>query len=226
MPATSTNKRERLVDAALDLAYRQGFRETSLADIAGEAAVPLGNVYYYFRTKEALGAALVERRSGQYAALRARWDELPDPRQRLLAFVAMTVANQDSLARSGCPIGSLCTELGKDGGAVAEQAGAIFGEMLVWLTEQFRAVRASTAPATAATPAAPATPATAATPADTADALHLLSATEGVSVLAHSLGSAELVSQEGARLATWINQLADAPPQGPTTHGDGTEGQA
>lgn len=211
MPETSTPKRERLIDAALELAYRHGFSETSLADIAAEAAVPLGNVYYYFRTKEALGSALVERRAAQYAAMQSQWDALDDPRRRLHAFVAMTVANQDGLARSGCPIGSLCTELAKEGGPVADQAGAIFAELLGWLTEQFRALHAA-----AGQPGATG-------PDPAADALHLLSATEGVSVLAHSLGAAELVSREGARLTAWIDRLAGVPAHQPATDETTTE---
>ncbi|MBI3686035.1 MAG: TetR/AcrR family transcriptional regulator [Actinobacteria bacterium] len=197
----TTNKRDRLVDAARTLAYRQGFRATTLADVAAEAAVPLGNVYYYFRTKESLGAALVDRWAAEYKTLRTRWDALPDPRDRLLAFVEMTVANRDGLARSGCPIGTLCTELGKEGGPLADRGARIFGDLLVWLADQFRALGG---------------------PADPDEqALQLLSATEGASVLAHSLGSATLVSREGARLTRWINDLAAAPAHHTPAKGTG-----
>jgi AcrR family transcriptional regulator len=36
----------------MSLAHRNGFRDTSLADIAEAAHVPVGNLYYYFKTKE------------------------------------------------------------------------------------------------------------------------------------------------------------------------------
>jgi AcrR family transcriptional regulator len=188
-------KRERLVEAALDLVYRQGFRRTTLADVAAGAEVPLGNVYYYFRSKESLGAALVDRRRAELAALRAHWDEREHPRDRLLAFVRMTVASRDDLARNGCPIGSLCTELGKDGGPLAHAAGPLFGDQLAWLTAQFSALDASVDPE--------------------GQALHLLSAIEGASVLAHSLGSADLVSREADRLTGWLNTLGGPPPPHP-----------
>ena len=45
-----TDKRVRLIDAAKVLIHQQGFNLTTLADIAQEADVPLGNVYYYFKT--------------------------------------------------------------------------------------------------------------------------------------------------------------------------------
>ena len=34
--------------------------------------MPLGNVYYYFKTKEALGEALVDRLTGMYESLCAQ----------------------------------------------------------------------------------------------------------------------------------------------------------
>ncbi|MBO0730160.1 MAG: helix-turn-helix transcriptional regulator, partial [Acidimicrobiaceae bacterium] len=47
-------KRERLVAAARDVCHRQGVEKTTLADIAEAADVPVGNVYYYFKTKDDL----------------------------------------------------------------------------------------------------------------------------------------------------------------------------
>ena len=46
-------KRDRLIEAAKEKFYQQGVARTTLADIAQQAQVPLGNVYYHFRTKEA-----------------------------------------------------------------------------------------------------------------------------------------------------------------------------
>ena len=40
--------------------YRQGVARTTLADIAQAADVPVGNVYYYFKTKDDIIAAVVE----------------------------------------------------------------------------------------------------------------------------------------------------------------------
>ena len=52
-------KRVRLTEAAETLFSQQGVHRTTLADIAQEAEVPLGNIYYHFRTKE----LLIEARS-------------------------------------------------------------------------------------------------------------------------------------------------------------------
>jgi hypothetical protein len=41
-----------LIAAAYALVYRRGVARTSLADIAQAADVPVGDVYYYFKTKD------------------------------------------------------------------------------------------------------------------------------------------------------------------------------
>jgi AcrR family transcriptional regulator len=61
-------------------AAQNGFEATSLADIAREAKVPLGNVYYYFKTKDEIGEAIVELRLAHLSAQRQRWDEAGSPK--------------------------------------------------------------------------------------------------------------------------------------------------
>ena len=56
---TTTLKRDRLIEAAKAKFYQQGVARTTLADIAQQAQVPLGMVYYHFRTKEALSQVMV-----------------------------------------------------------------------------------------------------------------------------------------------------------------------
>src|SRR5680860_853052 len=52
MPRPATDKRKRLADAALDLAYLRGFERASISDIAEHAGVASGSVYYYFKSKD------------------------------------------------------------------------------------------------------------------------------------------------------------------------------
>jgi len=101
------DKRTRLIETAMKLAYWNGFRETSLADIAEAGRVPVGNVYYYFKTKEELGEAVVERRLAQFREFREEMDRLSSPKERLFAFVESIHGNREQLARGGCPLGGL-----------------------------------------------------------------------------------------------------------------------
>ena len=122
MARTHIDKRSRLVSAAVSLAYQNGFGATSLADIAREAKVPLGNVYYYFKTKDEIGEAIVELRLAQLSAQRQRWNEAGSPKDRLCACVQAVFENKDFLAQRGCAVGTFCSELHKAGGSVATRA--------------------------------------------------------------------------------------------------------
>ena len=66
-PRTS-GKRERLVASAAALFHHQGVQRTTLAEVATDADVPLGNVYYYFKTKDDLVAAVIGSMEGQFRA--------------------------------------------------------------------------------------------------------------------------------------------------------------
>jgi TetR/AcrR family transcriptional repressor of nem operon len=185
--ARARDKRQRLVETAAKLAYAQGFKSTSLADIARESGVPLGNVYFYFKTKDAIGDALVDRMTTRFGVSLTKWDALPDPRRRLEAFVQMTVDNRDALARSGCPIGTLCAELHKEGGPLAERAGTIFASALDWLASQFRQLGKG---------------------GESRDlAVHLLSALEGASLLTHTFHDPSYATREAGRLKRWLRTV-------------------
>src|SRR5687767_587590 len=115
-----TDTRNRLVSAAKEVIHRQGFRDTTLAEIAAAADVPLGNVYYHFRTKESLAEAVIERHAEELRATFARLERDPDPRSRLKQLVLGGAAIGEQLVEYGCPYGSLCQELEKGDKRLAE----------------------------------------------------------------------------------------------------------
>ena len=84
---TTMLKRDRLIEAAKAKFYQQGVALTTLADIAQQAQVPLGNVYYHFRTKEALVEAVVQAHTQELHAKFGKWERIADPCQRLLALL-------------------------------------------------------------------------------------------------------------------------------------------
>src|SRR6202451_4018893 len=127
------DSRTRLLQAAEKATYLYGFGSASIADIAKEAKVPLGNVYYYFKTKDEIGEAIVELRLAQMSTQRQRWDEAESPKDRLCACVQGVFENKDCLAQLGCSVGTFCSELHKAGGSVATRATEIFAQHLAWI---------------------------------------------------------------------------------------------
>ena len=187
MAKAQVDKRARLIETAMKLAYKHGFRETSLADIAEAAHVPVGNVYYYFKTKGELGEAVVEWRLAEFRALRDEIDRLSSPKERLLAFVESIHRNREQLVRGGCPLGGLCTELQKEGGALAKKSAALFTEPMRWLEEQFRAVGHKK---------------------DSRElAVHFFSAYQGMAAVALGANDREVVVMQTKRLKDWIGTL-------------------
>src|SRR5215469_14056513 len=132
MQKTKADNRTRLLRAAEETTYRYGFGNPAIADIAKEARIPLGNVYYYFKTKDEIGSAIVEQRVTRFRKLLQDFDKRGSPKERLCLFVDTKIRNREALSRSGCPVGTLCSELRKLGSAAADKSTALFAEAHSW----------------------------------------------------------------------------------------------
>ncbi|MER6223592.1 TetR/AcrR family transcriptional regulator [Streptomyces sp900105755] len=204
----ASQKRQRLMAAAARVLHEQGVERTTLADIAQEADVPVGNVYYYFKTKDELVRAALGEHTAHLDELTARLDRLPDPRDRLKALVEAWVEQREVAARYGCPTGTLAAELGKrTDGSLDAEAGAVIRRLLDWVARQFREMRLSGAnhgdgadePNGADEPYDPYDP-------DDL-AVTLVSGYQGMSLLANALRDPDVMTREGARLAGWLDSL-------------------
>src|SRR5581483_3081135 len=107
----SRSKRERLVAGAREMIHRQGAETTTIADVAQAADVPVGNVYYYFKTKDEIIDAAIEGHAQDVRTMLASLERHRTPQTRLKALVAALTAQRELAARYGCPLGSLCSEL-------------------------------------------------------------------------------------------------------------------
>ncbi|OMC46391.1 TetR family transcriptional regulator [Mycobacterium sp. IS-2888] len=186
-PPTPPGKRERLIAAACDLFHRQGIAGTTLAHIAEAADVPLGNVYYYFKTKDDIVAAVVEARTDEIrSATAAVQRRHGSPKARLKALVGMLADSRDTIADHGCPLGTLCTELANQPGQSPALTAPLMQTLLDWAEQQFRAMGRR----------------------DARDLAHqLVIAYEGSAVLTNALAQPEIMTREARRLEKWINAL-------------------
>lgn len=132
------NKKERLVESAQFLIYRQGYYRTTLADIASKSGVPLGNVYYYFKTKDEIAAAVVEKRIKELQTESEKWMKDPDPKNRLNSFLDMVDSRRMVLAQFGCSVGSLCQELDKTPNPLTDKADRTVRWQVKWAAGQFK----------------------------------------------------------------------------------------
>jgi len=178
-------KLQRFVVAAGRVVHRQGVGNTTLSDIAREAAQPVGSLYYYFRTKEAVVSAVVDERLRGLEERIARWERDPDPRARLRRLIQMWVDERESDARYGCPVGSLCYELAKSGGPASAHAAEPLRRLVSWCRTQFQALGER--------------------PARARDrAVHLIAALQGITLLANAFQDAQLILRETRELHHWL----------------------
>ena len=192
-------KRERLAAAAAEVFHHQGVERTTLSDIAEAADVPLGNVYYYFKTKDQLVEAALGAHRDRFGVIADQLDQLPDPAERLKALIAGWVEQREVAARYGCPFGTLATELDKRDDSDSDSAGEgldrsaaqVLRALLDWVEEQFRQLGQADAPELA---------------------VELVAAYQGMSVLANALRDPEVMTVQGRRLTRWIDTLASERP--------------
>jgi TetR/AcrR family transcriptional repressor of nem operon len=180
-------KRQRLVAAACQLFHQQGVEITTLADIAQAADVPVGNIYYYFKTKDDLVAAVVDAYVVDLRERLAALDRHRNPKARLKALVRDLAGQREIAAQFGCPMGTLCSELDKRDENLERAASELLTLPIEWAEQQFRSMGRI----------------------DARDlAVALVAAYQGISLLTNTLRDPELMAREGRRLDRWIDSLA------------------
>ena len=181
-----TSKRERLVAGARQVIHQQGVEKTTIADIAQAAGVPVGNVYYYFKTKDDLVEATIESLQVDVRALLQSLERHRTPQARLKALVRELTAQREVVAKHGCPMGSLCSELDKREDHLDRQCFQLLELPVDWAEEQFRQLGRR----------------------DARDlAVGLLASYHGIALLTNTLRDPQLMAREARRLERWIDSL-------------------
>ncbi|RVX40850.1 TetR family transcriptional regulator [Nonomuraea polychroma] len=185
--STRSGKRERLAGAAVRVLHEQGVEKTTLADIARAADVPVGNVYYYFKTKDQLIEAAIAAHGRRLESMIAALEQLPAPQDRLKALVHGWIEQRDVAAKYGCPTGTLASELDKRDDGLDRAIAQVMGELIDWMERQFAAMGRDDARELA---------------------VALMAAYQGISLLTNTFRDPALMATEGRRLERWIDSLA------------------
>jgi TetR/AcrR family transcriptional regulator, transcriptional repressor for nem operon len=147
--ATHPIVRQRLLDAARELMLRDGFAATGLAEICAAAGVTKGSFFHYFESKEAVGAATLERfgadLGSEFAA--APFHGEADPLTRVEAYIDFTIdICRSSVLRQGCLVGMLAQELGATHSAMREACQVIFSGWAESFADQLTAAKLAYTP--------------------------------------------------------------------------------
>ncbi len=186
MPAPTQDKRHRLVEGARQVIHEQGVEKTTIADIARAADVPVGNVYYYFKTKDDLVAATIESHARDVRALLESLETGRSPQARLKSLVRELTAQRELAAQYGCPLGSLCSELDKRTDGLDGVCAQLLELPIDWAENQFRLLGRR----------------------DARDlAVALMASYQGIALLTNTFRDPELMARESRRLERWIDSL-------------------
>lgn len=188
MSLKGENNRKKIISIADNLFYEKGFDHTSFTDIAEAAEIARGNFYYYFKTKDDILSAVLEKRRLDFTTMLQGWEqEYPEPRARLKNYILILVKSQSNIKNFGCPIGSLCLELNKLRHVLQGDANNMFDLFQEWLVTQFEALGRE----------------------QDADflAMHLMARCQGISVLTTASSNVEYLNREVELLQSWVNEL-------------------
>ncbi|TMR36866.1 TetR/AcrR family transcriptional regulator [Nonomuraea zeae] len=167
--------------------HEQGVEKTTLADIARAADVPVGNVYYYFKTKDQLIEAAIDAHGRELESMIGALEQLGTPQERLKALLHGWIGQRDLTAQYGCPTGTLASELDKRDDGLDRAVAKVMGALIDWVERQFQAMGRADARELA---------------------VALMAAYQGISLLTNTFRDPALMETEGRRLERWIDSLA------------------
>jgi TetR/AcrR family transcriptional regulator, transcriptional repressor for nem operon len=185
--STRSDKRSRLIDAAKWLIHRQGYSQTTLADIAQKAMVPLGNVYYYFKTKDAIGEAVIAEYTVELKQQLHTLEHDPDIKHRLFDLINKGLQSLTDTLAYGCAIGSLCQELSKETNELSRATSHLMSELVEWLQQQFTSLGHREKSLVLS--------------------WYLLSQIQGMSLLATTFKDVTIIETQQQLLKTWLEKL-------------------
>jgi len=133
-----SESRERLLAAAKALMLSQGYAGTTVDAICEKASLTKGSFYHFFKSKEALGLAVLEWSllkggeilgTGPHAAL-------TEPVPRALAFMHHVEASAVDLWSNGCLLGVYASELAETNDRMQATVSRMFSEVNTYFVSE------------------------------------------------------------------------------------------
>ncbi len=177
-----------IIDAANILFYQQGYDHTSFSRIADEIHISRGNFYHHFKSKDEILEAVLQVRMSHTCEMLNGWEKESDNALDCIRrFIQILDVNFDKIQSYGCPVGTLCTELGKLNHNAQEEANQVFVLFLDWLKKQFILLGHEKEAEHLA--------------------MHLLARSQGVATLAHAFQDRDFVMYEIQEMFDWLDNI-------------------
>ena len=205
MPPAPSDSRTRLLDAALATIRRKGYAATTVDDLCAATGLSKGSFFHHFKGKEDLALAAAQHWRDTTGALfaNAPYQQVADPRERLLAYIDFRGAlAQGELPEISCLLGTLAQETYATHPAIREACHAGIEGHAVTLVPTIAEAKARHAPRAKWTPESL--------------ALFTQAALQGAFVVAKAAGDAQAAAPLIAHLRAYVQGLLAAEPSAPT----------
>lgn len=131
-----SDKRERLLDAAAQAFWVEGYTATSLADIAELSGVPLGNIYYYFKTKTDIAQGVADIFMEEtLASLKNITSQSKTTADAIKGFTTMLKESAKARSELGCPLAHAIRDFSPKAPAAAAKTNEVFETLIGWLSQ-------------------------------------------------------------------------------------------
>ncbi len=119
------------MQAALGLMLSRGYPATTVDAICEKAGVSKGSFYHAFPSKEELGLVLLEwyHQGGREKIFDGPFNEIKDPRRKMLAFVDHVDKSSKELWGGGCLLANLGLELAETNPRIRTRISKLFKKL-------------------------------------------------------------------------------------------------
>ncbi|NSL85938.1 TetR/AcrR family transcriptional regulator [Chitinophaga solisilvae] len=105
--------RDRILQVAADLFYRQGYNQTGINQIIAEADIAIGSLYNHFPSKNDLLMAYLEQEDTTWFEQFEQFSrQAGTPREKILRFIDFRIEQQQHSGFCGCPFVKIIAEAG------------------------------------------------------------------------------------------------------------------
>jgi TetR/AcrR family transcriptional regulator, transcriptional repressor for nem operon len=111
---TKVQTKQKILRTGAGLIHSRGFKNTGIKDILDSSGVPKGSFYFYFKSKEDFGVALIDYYIDFISLMMKKYmeDKNLEPVERLMRFFEDgSRYYQKTNFTCGCPIGNLSQEM-------------------------------------------------------------------------------------------------------------------
>lgn len=135
---TKPSSRERILEAARDLFWVNGYEATSVAELLDKAGVNSGSLYHYFEGKEELLLAVLDTYKDMLypAVIEPAFQLVDDPIERIFAVLeGYRRGLLYTVFTGGCPIGNLALEVGDHHPEARKRIAENFNGWVGWISK-------------------------------------------------------------------------------------------